>query len=415
MKNRIQNIVCFTIILFSVFSYSQKTEKKLITPKVSVNNVEPKSPILNPTKALAFYKKLIAEGNTRAMIGLGNMYLNGWGIPKNIKEAEKWYTTAANKGNPEALFILGRIYKDPKNKSYNPKKALQFFEKAALSGFTSAWGQLGYMTMSGQGTEVNFEKAFTIFLKGEKVNDVQSIYGLGYMLYKGLGCKQDYKLAVSKFIHGTTRRYSPSMYMLGLCYRNGYGVQVDEETGKMWLNQAASLGHEDAEKELKKATPENISLNQSLVENLNKKNIKIEIPKSFQIVNHKINEEISGLYDGILVQYDYSGKNIISSTAFTILINQEDQDITGEWNEISGEKSLITATINHDALVFHNSKIYRKDHYNNEKPIEYDLKELKLQESQNKPSQFLIGNLLLTNSKSKEPERPMNLILEKRS
>jgi hypothetical protein len=61
-------------------------------------------------KAAKLFKPLAKKGNALAQTSLGEMYINGQGVPQDDQEAEKWYRLAAEQGNPVAQSYLGWMY-----------------------------------------------------------------------------------------------------------------------------------------------------------------------------------------------------------------------------------------------------------------------------------------------------------------
>ena len=61
-------------------------------------------------KAAKLFKPLAKKGNAIAQAGLGEMYINGQGVPQDDQEAEKWYRLAAEQGNAVAQAYLGWMY-----------------------------------------------------------------------------------------------------------------------------------------------------------------------------------------------------------------------------------------------------------------------------------------------------------------
>ena len=56
-------------------------------------------------------KKVLAEqGDAMAQLFLGIRYSNGTGVPKDDKEAAKWYRLAADQGVAKAQYSLGSMY-----------------------------------------------------------------------------------------------------------------------------------------------------------------------------------------------------------------------------------------------------------------------------------------------------------------
>lgn len=50
------------------------------------------------------------QGYPSAMIGLGQLYENGWGVELNGEQAAQWYREAALKGDARAMYNLGILY-----------------------------------------------------------------------------------------------------------------------------------------------------------------------------------------------------------------------------------------------------------------------------------------------------------------
>ena len=60
--------------------------------------------------ALREWKPLAEQGHISAQYGLGLMYRDGNGVPKNYKTAVKWLRLAAKQGRADAQFYLCVMY-----------------------------------------------------------------------------------------------------------------------------------------------------------------------------------------------------------------------------------------------------------------------------------------------------------------
>jgi TPR repeat protein len=60
----------------------------------------------------ARYRTAARQGYSEACIQLGNMYVNGEGVPTNAKVAAKHYRVAAEKNSVEGMYLLGRTLCD---------------------------------------------------------------------------------------------------------------------------------------------------------------------------------------------------------------------------------------------------------------------------------------------------------------
>ena len=70
-------------------------------------------PLMATEKAKEEFEKtktLAEKGNARAQNKLGMVYHKGTGVPKDDKEAIKWYRKAAEQGDSSAQFCLGVVF-----------------------------------------------------------------------------------------------------------------------------------------------------------------------------------------------------------------------------------------------------------------------------------------------------------------
>ena len=142
------------------------------------------------THALELFKPLAESGDPEAMLGMGRLYRNGWGVEKNSGTAISWFGKAAN-----------------------------FWNEKAKQGDPRAWASLGIM----------FSK------------------GLGYRQDKSRA-QEYFKYA---FDQAQPRAFSgdlESQYLLGTFFMSGKGVTKDAYAGVDWLTKAGEGGHKTAMK-----------------------------------------------------------------------------------------------------------------------------------------------------------------------
>ncbi|RDV01014.1 sel1 repeat family protein [Trinickia dinghuensis] len=60
--------------------------------------------------ALGLWRPLAEQGNATAETGMGILYENGCGVPKDETQAVAWYQKAAGQGDAEAEYRLGERY-----------------------------------------------------------------------------------------------------------------------------------------------------------------------------------------------------------------------------------------------------------------------------------------------------------------
>ena len=84
--------------------------------------------------ALRDWTRLAEQGDALAQSSLGFMYEKGRGVPKDDKEAVKWYNFAAEQGDASAQYNLGLMYKRGQGVLQDNVYAHMWWHIAASSG-----------------------------------------------------------------------------------------------------------------------------------------------------------------------------------------------------------------------------------------------------------------------------------------
>ncbi|SDY38617.1 Sel1 repeat-containing protein [Nitrosomonas sp. Nm58] len=91
----------------------------------------------NSVKAAEHFLKAIERDvDKKAMIHLGEMYLNGDGVEKNIEKGISLYERAAEGGDADAQFALGKIYFNDYRVPKNIKQAHYWLTTSAKNGYS---------------------------------------------------------------------------------------------------------------------------------------------------------------------------------------------------------------------------------------------------------------------------------------
>ena len=88
--------------------------------------------------ALAILKPLAEKQNSRAMVKLGNMHLDGKGVERNDQEALRLFSRAASRGDGEAQFKAGEMYAVGRGTAQNNFQAYVYLSAAVQSGVQAA-------------------------------------------------------------------------------------------------------------------------------------------------------------------------------------------------------------------------------------------------------------------------------------
>jgi serine/threonine protein kinase len=88
--------------------------------------------------ALAILKPLAEKQNSRAMVKLGNLHLDGKGVERSDQEALRLFSRAASRGDGEAQFKAGEMYAVGRGTAQNNFQAYVYLSAAVQSGVQAA-------------------------------------------------------------------------------------------------------------------------------------------------------------------------------------------------------------------------------------------------------------------------------------
>ena len=100
-------------------------------------------------KAFELYEKSKNMGDLASMYMLGQMYIHGLGVEKDVDKGIELYETAANAGYVPAMRYLGQIYADGDIAEKDKEKSMAWFEKAVALNDPDAYFTLGQIYDAG--------------------------------------------------------------------------------------------------------------------------------------------------------------------------------------------------------------------------------------------------------------------------
>ena len=110
--------------------------------------------------ALENWIPLAIEGDARAQFYLGEMYMDGMGVPVKQDKAIRFYRQAAEQEHPGAQARLGMSHAKGRGLPQNYAKAFTWYRRAAIVGDLDAQYRLGFLFEAGQGTRRNLPQAY---------------------------------------------------------------------------------------------------------------------------------------------------------------------------------------------------------------------------------------------------------------
>lgn len=196
---------------------------------------------------VAAYRKAAEMGNTDAQCFLGDCYCDGKnGLPKNKKEAYRWYHEAAEQGDAEGQYQVGQMYEYGVAVKKSMKEAARWYRRAASKKHTRATCQLGYCYFYGEGLRMNDKWALRCFRKAVIEGDKEAMYMIGEHYFYGYAVEDDYSEAFNWYKKSAAKNYIPAIYRMGYCFYHGMGVEMDMVKAFSYFQQAAEADYAKA-------------------------------------------------------------------------------------------------------------------------------------------------------------------------
>ena len=223
------------------------------------------------------------NGYAWAFSQLGDFYLRGRYVTKDIHEAIYWYEKAYEAGVTYASVKLAHTYEiDAVPRDF--QQALFWYRKGAEDGLVYSQRLLGYFYFRGQGVPQDYAISLNWFMKvmeprnyevspddkrgpeamiatyyehglGVAKNvetarhwyrlsaadgETYANYALGRFYERGDGVPADLVEAMRWYQEAANREYEPAQYRIGLAYDRGEGVARDAIKAVMWLTLATA-------------------------------------------------------------------------------------------------------------------------------------------------------------------------------
>lgn len=104
-------------------------------------------------EAFTIWLPLAEQGDKRAQLFLGEIYLTGRGVEADPEKARQWLQRSAEQGFAPAQFNLGNYYREGLGGPVDYEAAGRWWRLAAEQDFLGAQYNLGYMYANGHGVE----------------------------------------------------------------------------------------------------------------------------------------------------------------------------------------------------------------------------------------------------------------------
>lgn len=183
------------------------------------------------------------QGSSRAMLYLGQMYLNGQGTERDIPAAVASLEKAASREEPESFMELGNLFYRDELVERDDEQAFFWYGKAYAAGRKEAGLPLARLYLR-PSDEQDVGKAEKLLKEAAQTEtDGQASLALGTLFRDGLKGESDIKEAISWYEKGASMGNTECMEILGCLYFQGEeGVERDYAKAFTWLSQCEKAG-----------------------------------------------------------------------------------------------------------------------------------------------------------------------------
>ena len=205
---------------------------------------------MDQVKALELYQSALDQGCTEAGVGLGNMYQNGYGTEADGSKALELYTKAADSEEyafrNEARCNIGKLYlygAPGIDRDYG--QAMLWFTRTANEDYGPAYDCIGLLYENGAGVEQSYADAQTWYQRGAAHGSAEALHDLGMLYSNNEELGNDPVTAQSYWTQAAEMGHAGSMYLVGLGYEFGAGEQPDYASARYWYEKALAAAGTD--------------------------------------------------------------------------------------------------------------------------------------------------------------------------
>ena len=151
----------------------------------------------------------------------------------------------AEAGDVKAQYLLGRLLRFGEGRTHNLRQAVRWFNSAAAHGHSGAQYELGKMYARGEGVAQSYHRAVEWFGLAARVGRHRSAqFALGELYFLGRGVDVDYLDAHDWFQKAALRNHPIAQYYLGEMYEKGWGVKRNLIEAFKWYNLSVRRARE---------------------------------------------------------------------------------------------------------------------------------------------------------------------------
>lgn len=186
--------------------------------------------------AVAWYLKAAKNGNTDAMVALGEIAINAQG-GLSASDAVNWLTQAADKGRADAMRALADMYLLGKGTAPNQAKGREWLVKASNYGDAASARKLG-----DQYFETDPQKALIWFEKAAAGGDAKAAYVAAIMYAENFEIKPNATKVAQLLEQAAKAKIPAAQADFGLIVYQGNGTERSVKAAAQWFKKSAENG-----------------------------------------------------------------------------------------------------------------------------------------------------------------------------
>ena len=187
----------------------------------------------NLALSTAWFERSAKARNAEGAFRLGEAFRLGLGTPASIEDALYWLTSAAEQGVPKAAYSLSRIYRLGDRVRRDYATAAMWLRRSATKDYPAAAHDLGRLYFEGLGVTQDKGEAIKWYAAAAKMNFLPARYELASVLLdSNIGDRQQ---AIEHLKSSAQGGYAPAQRRLAQLYLHDPDFAFDPVAAYKWI------------------------------------------------------------------------------------------------------------------------------------------------------------------------------------
>jgi TPR repeat protein len=192
--------------------------------------------------SLRVWHRAAEKGDARCTASIGWAYANGAGVPKDRKEAVKWYIKAAELGDLRSFRNIGVMYEVGSGVAKDMAEAIKWFTRGAEAGETDSQIALARHYRLGEGCATNLTEAAKWYQKAAAAGNPTGLVGLLIMAQRGQIAESPARLE-QQLNQAADQADVDVKYQVARWYETGEGLPKDAAKAARWYAKVTENAH----------------------------------------------------------------------------------------------------------------------------------------------------------------------------